>query len=133
MYFSKATIIAVAALLSTGYALPAATGSCPDQAAACRSSGGSGCDAAAKSCCDSTIPVRKYIYVGRGPLLMLLRLFHPNRTATTGSATRTLELAACFRGVTPVMTALLLPSPAAPPEVLHATTPLLLAATKLSR
>ncbi|KAF4546038.1 hypothetical protein BFW01_g5993 [Lasiodiplodia theobromae] len=57
MYFSKATIIAVAALLSTGYALPAATGSCPDQAAACRSSGGSGCDAAAKSCCDSTIPV----------------------------------------------------------------------------
>lgn len=62
MYFSKATIIAVAALISTGYALPAATGSCPDQAAACRSAGGANCDAAAKECCDSTIPVIIHLF-----------------------------------------------------------------------
>lgn len=57
MYFSKATIIAVAALISTGYALPAATGGCPEKAAACRSSNGPSCDSDAKICCDDSYPV----------------------------------------------------------------------------
>ncbi|OJD30795.1 uncharacterized protein BKCO1_5600076 [Diplodia corticola] len=50
MLFSKTTIIAFAALLSTGLAAP--SGSCATKAASCRSSGGASCDQDAKACCD---------------------------------------------------------------------------------
>lgn len=50
MQFTKATIIAFAALLSTSFAAP--SGSCADKATSCRSSGGTNCDQDAKACCD---------------------------------------------------------------------------------